>query len=954
VQFARYALDGLASGSIIALMGLGVVVIYRSTRVLTFAQGALASLSAYIFFQMFAVWGWPVGIALVLAIVASAGAGIVSERLAINPLRRSDPMTRTIATLGLVLATQVLMRSIWGGSEQFLPPVVRGSITLGGETIGAQTVLIVVVTFGIAIGVAFWFRRSLTGLALSAMADEPTSARLLGVAPDKVSLLTWALAAALGAMAGILATPLLVLNPWQMTFIMVFSYAAALIGGFVSLPLTVAGGLLIGVVRSTVTGYVTVAGLSETLGYIAVFAVLLVSRGRGRHLVELLREGSDRSPTASIRSWPALLVGRIPSLSLPEWIRRRDAVLSRGDRIVLGASIGTAVMVVPALAGDFWTFVATLGVVYALLGMSLAILTGWSGQLNLHVAALGLGWGAYAAFALSTRGVSPMASVLAAGIVTVPFSILVGAVALRFRGLELAVATLALGLTFERLAFRNLGEWLTQRTEGTTPFQSSFVPMGRPRLGGLTLADDYSFYLFALGVATVLVIVAWNLSRHSTRRALVAIREREVAAEVAGIPTLRYRIFAFSGSIAVAATAGALFASLKLGITPDSFGLDLSFLILAAVVIGGMRSIAGGILGGLLAAFLPELVRFGPLRIFGGERLFLLFAVGLVLTLVFRPQGLIGPPSARRMTTGRAMQSRTALDGAATVVRTDQPPGHRAYRAPLDRHTGPAVIRANDVKVRFGGVQALAGVDLWIPEGEICALIGPNGAGKSTLFNCLSGVVTPDAGRVYLHGDDITDMPPHRRAARGLGRTFQTVEAFGGLTILENLMLGGHLLRRVGAVAEGLGLPVARESERFLAEKARRILRTLDMEHLEDADPYELAFGHLRRLEIGLTLMRDPTMLLLDEPSAGLNPSESSELARLIGRLRDDRGLSVLLVEHDMDVVGEIAEWVYVLDFGEMIATGSPNQIRHDPLVVSRYLGDAVLHSVEEGAHAGR
>jgi branched-subunit amino acid ABC-type transport system permease component len=294
VSVLRYGIDGLASGFVIALMGLGVVVIYRSTRVLTFAQGALASFNAYLFFQLSVLWGWPVALSFLAAVAAGALVGAIAERVAIAPLRSADPITRTVATLGLVLALQVGMRVIWGGSEQFVPPLVSGTIHIGSEAVGAQTLLIVGATAFVTLALALWFRRSLTGLALAATADNETAARLLGVSPDRVSLLSWVLASVLGALAGILLTPLLVLNPWQMTFIMVSGYAAALVGGFVSLPLTVGGGVLIGIVRSAVTSSVNVAGLSETLGFIAVFVVLIATRARSTRLSELV--GGERTP----------------------------------------------------------------------------------------------------------------------------------------------------------------------------------------------------------------------------------------------------------------------------------------------------------------------------------------------------------------------------------------------------------------------------------------------------------------------------------------------------------------------------------------------------------------------------------------------------------------------------------------------------------------------------------
>jgi branched-chain amino acid transport system ATP-binding protein len=244
------------------------------------------------------------------------------------------------------------------------------------------------------------------------------------------------------------------------------------------------------------------------------------------------------------------------------------------------------------------------------------------------------------------------------------------------------------------------------------------------------------------------------------------------------------------------------------------------------------------------------------------------------------------------------------------------------------------------VTVRFGGVQALDGVDVAVPAGGICALIGPNGAGKTTLFNCLSGIVTPDSGRVYLGRDDVTDMAPHRRAALGLGRTFQSVELFDGLSVLENLMVAAHVLHTSGPVAQALLLPSARRAESAAVERATATLSTLGIEHLADATPGELTSADLRRVEMGCVLVRGPKVLLLDEPTAGLDASESAEIAQLVRRVRDERKLTVLLVEHDMAVVGDIADWVFVLDFGRIIASDAPGAIRRNRLVINRYLGE--------------
>jgi branched-chain amino acid transport system permease protein len=592
--------------------------------------------------------------------------------------------------------------------------------------------------------------------------------------------------------------------------------------------------------------------------------------------------------------------------------------------------------VTPAVLSGYWTFVLTLGVIYATLALSLVVLTGWSGQLNLHVAALGFGWGAYAAYTLYRYDVPIGWALLAAGVALVPLALVVGLVAVRFRGLELAIATLAVGLIFERLVFRNLARVLTPTTG--TPFESSFVSVPRPRIGGLHFEGDTSFFYLCLVFAVVVFVVVANVGRGATGRTLHALREREVAAETLGVPVVRHRIGAFATSIIIAGTAGALFASFERGIVPDTFNLDLSFQILAATIIGGIRSPSGAVIGGGMMALLPEVVRFGPLQAFGGERLFFVFGIGMILVLWRLPGGLAGWSARVRV---RGVRHRVAVQTGSFVagIAANGAVTQRRYRSRLDRLVSRPVLNVDDLHVRFGGVVALDGVSVFVPPGEICALIGPNGAGKSTLFNSVSGLVPPASGRVYLDGRDITETPANGRVALGLGRTFQTVEVFRELTVFENVLAAGHLLRSAGPVRDAFRLAGARSSERALAERATSVLAELGLTGVADRLPGDLPLAPLRILEIGMALAAGPRLLLLDEPSAGLDENETAALASLIASLRDEYGFAVLLVEHDMSMVSALAEHVYVLDFGRIIAQGTPDEIRRDPLVLERYLG---------------
>ncbi|GAC1414345.1 MAG: ABC transporter ATP-binding protein [Actinomycetota bacterium] len=261
------------------------------------------------------------------------------------------------------------------------------------------------------------------------------------------------------------------------------------------------------------------------------------------------------------------------------------------------------------------------------------------------------------------------------------------------------------------------------------------------------------------------------------------------------------------------------------------------------------------------------------------------------------------------------------------------------YAHALERFARPTLLRANALRVEFGGIVALDDAEISVSKGEIAALIGPNGAGKSTLFNCLSGLIEPDVGRIYLGGRDITELSAHERASLGVSRTYQTVEVFRAMTVLENLIVAGQPRRSSGAVASTLRLPKARVEEARIVARAHEVAASLGLSHVASRNAGELPLGLLRVLEVGMAIAPRPTLLLLDEPSAGLDAQETRSLAAVIWHAHQTDDLTVLLVEHDMDFVASLAEHVFVLDFGRVIAQGTPQDIARDPLVRERYLG---------------
>lgn len=510
---------------------------------------------------------------------------------------------------------------------------------------------------------------------------------------------------------------------------------------------------------------------------------------------------------------------------------------------------------------------------------SLIVLTGWSGQLNLHVAAIGLGWGAYAAAGLAGNHAPPLAAILLAPLAVAPAALIVGAVAVRFRGLELAIATLAAGLAFEQMVFQTLGKWLGHRASGSA-FESSLISIARPH----GFEGDRAYAVLALVVTAVWFGIAALAGRGNAGRVLRVIRDREVVAEARGVPVYAWRVGAFVLSIAMAGIGGAILAGQTGAVTPDSFGFPFSLALLAVATVCGIRRLERALLGAAILILVQEAGAVRVLAWMTGDRADLVFGVGLIVALAVRTRARRAPV---------ASAARPAVVGAASFAKVM--PIARTARA-------PTVLRVDDVRVSFGAARVLDGVSLRVGEGEICGLIGGNGAGKTTLFNCITGLVIPAGGTVYFRSEDITQMPPHRRAHLGLARTFQGVEVFEGLTVEEGLMVAA-------------GLRAEDRTDAALRARAHAALAEVGAPEIGSMPPASLPFATLRLVEIATALVTDPRLVLLDEPLAGLDAAERALVLSAVVRLRD-QGRSVLMVEHDRASVEAIADRVYELAAG--------------------------------------
>jgi branched-chain amino acid transport system permease protein len=427
----------------------------------------------------------------------------------------------------------------------------------------------------------------------------------------------------------------------------------------------------------------------------------------------------------------------------------------------------------------------------------------------------------------------------------------------------------------------------------------------------------------AIAWAVLAVVAYWFWRSGPTRygRALEAIREDELAAGAMGIDVGRHRLGAFATAGAVAGLYGVLWAYTVRLVGPADFGFTAAIDGLVTAMVGGTTVFVGPVVGSAFLTMVPEIQ-----RALGVEAGWIRpFVAGLLLLVVilFLPGGLAGRIP-RRL---RVPELTDAGGGDEAELRTRE-------HAPR----GDVVARLTGLSKDYGGVHAVRDVDLEIRSGELLGLIGPNGAGKTTLVNMISGLVAPSSGEARVLGVAAGRTPVHRVAAAGVSRTFQHSKLFGRLSALENVLVGGHLVTRPTVLRRLLWLPSARRDERAALAHAARCLDRVGMLDAATTRANALSYGDQRRLEIARALAADPSLLILDEPAAGMNQVEAGELAHLIRSLADD-GLAVLLIEHNVGFVRQVCDRVVVLDFGEIIASGTPSAVAADPRVVEAYLG---------------
>ncbi|WP_329287139.1 ABC transporter permease subunit [Streptomyces sp. NBC_00691] len=848
-------LAGLAVGSAAALTGIGLIVTYRATGVLNLAHGAVAMICAYVLRQLVVVWGWPLPAGALVTLLAVAPG--IGLVLELGVFR---PLARREANPAQSLVASIGVFVLLVGAAVLLwgPGAQDDVPVLLGDDPWAQ--LGAVVALACLVGaVTRWTR---FGRELRAVIDNRPLAVLSGIDADRVAAAGWAFGSFTAGLTGVLLAPYVRLDPYGMPLLVVEVIAVAVIARMRSLPVAVVAALALGVAQAQLTrlhpeGWAgpLVQAVGANLFVVALLVAALVLPGIGG-------KGRDALP-------PPVRPGRVPGAV---WLV--VGVLFLLPLGFAGSDLHTAIQV-PALA---------------VILLSLVVVAGRGGQIALGQAAYA-GLGALFTALLAAGGVPGLLALCLAVPLVGAVGLLTGRPAIRRHGLALALVTLATGLAVSRFVL-------------TQPYATAGLSLGRPA----GFSDDRAFYALELVVLAGCLALVAALRRGRTGRALAALRDHEPGAEAAGVAVAGLKLLAFVLGAALAALGGGLLGMGLRAFDPEAYDPVRGLLWFAAVLVLGADSLLTPLVAAALLTTLDAGAYAGTAAVTLGLLATLTARIPPLTTLLPRRRrpDTAGPtptPTPAPTPTGAAVAAAGATAGTALAAARPRPLAPAPAPTPALTPVVPRLHAHGLTLIRPGGVTALDHVTLDLAPSRITALVGPNGAGKSTLFDCLAGTLRPHEGRITLDGTDITHHSAHARTRLGIARTFQRLAVFPSLTVEENVRLGeerGHVRNDPAAVERSLRLL-------GLAGSVR---------HAPAAD---LPTGTLRRVELARALAGQPHTLLLDEPAAGLDATETAALARILAALAAD-GLTVLVVEHDPDLVADIAHTVHTMEGGRIVS----------------------------------
>ncbi|CAN7194602.1 ATP-binding cassette domain-containing protein [Bradyrhizobium sp. LjRoot220] len=931
-------LDGIANGAIYLLAGLGLVLIFSVTRVVFVPFGDITAFCVLSIaaFELGRVPGtiWLVAILAAIATVVDAAGHYRSgehariprslfmygllplvpcvlawfaashalpqavqiilalalvlpiapllDRIAFRPAADASVLVLLIIALAVHFAVSGLGLMFFGAEGFRIRPLVDGIYSFSGVIVSAQVLLMLVTAALLSLLFFLFFERSMSGRALRATAVNRIGARLVGIRPARTGTIAYFIASLLAGVSAILIGPTTTIYYDSGFMIGLKAFIGAIIGGFTSYPIAALGAVFVGIMESFASFW------GSSYKEVIVFGLLI--------------------PVLLWQSWKS--AGHADEegeeMEMPDAI-----VLSTPLRIGLISATIIALLIAPALLGSFAITLLNYIGISALVALGLVLLTGIGGMTSFGQAAF-VGIAAYAtAWATVTLNLSPWAGLLLALAMTGLAALAIGALTLRLGGHFLSLSTIAWGISIYFLFGNVPGLGQNTGMAGIPPITIASVPL---------ISSQTIFYLIWLMVGLAMLASA-NLLNSREGRAIRSLRGGGVLLASLGVNIFRIRLVTFVIAALLAGLAGWLYAHMNRFISPAPFDVKPGIEYLLMAMAGGAGHIAGAVAGSALITLLKNWLQDVLPLVTKNPAQFEIIAFSILLVLLLQ----------------------NARGGLIAFIAKRLPKGKRPAPATADAmprralpKTDTLILNVENAVRTFGGLTAVNKVSFDLKAGEILGLIGPNGAGKSTMFNLLTGALQANSGRISFLGEDITYRPQMEIARKGIARTFQHVKLRPNMSLIDNVALGAYARTATGFLKSALRLDRA-EERRTLHEAQRQLQRV----GLGDKS-YELAgnlpLGGQRILEVARALAADPVLVVLDEPAAGLRPPEKEALAKVLRQIRDE-GVTILIVEHDMDFVMGLVDRLVVMEFGCKLVEGNPAAVRADPKVQEAYLG---------------
>lgn len=924
-NFVIGAVDGLQ----IALFAIGLVLMYRVTGVINFAHLAIGAFNGVVMAVTGAMYGVPYWLTLFLTLLSGAICGLATEFLLIRRIFKAPRLVLFIATIGIGQLFQLFAVEMprFQVLEDFpVPATGAWDVSADIRLRAADMAVIIVVPVLLA---ALWLilNRTRLGLLLAATTDNADTARLYGMSPKLASTITWTITGFLATVGTVLYIPASntsvdgIVSLGSLSGVLLFQVLAACVfGKFRSYVRVIVASVIIGVVSSVIK-----LNSMNPNGFIAVLllaALLLVLMPKRWGFGALSRVESKWT----LATRPSEVPEHLRSIW---WIRRLPLV---GYTLIFAF-----LAVIPLFTKTSFVSATTQVLAVALMSLSLSLLTGWGGLLSLGQAAfagiggltmVGLMLGHPIPFTDATLNLHWAPAVLIGVLVSVVFSVIVGLPALRVQGLMLTVVTLGFAVT--------TGYWLLQKDffiDGSPATPTIQVPELQPQLNlfGLDMVEKRQFYYVALAVLGLTCVVVAHLRKTGIGRNIIAVRENEDMASSTTVSPTRMKLIAFATAGGISGLGGAVYMTSVSSVQPELvFSAEKSITLMATSVIGGLGTVGGPILGALWTEALP--------RAFNNNDTIdlLTSSIGLLILVMYFPGGFMQ----------LGYQLRDAIVGwagrrypAPERERISAAARSLPHREAIDITPGVPLLVAKDVRVTFGGVNAVGGVSVTVGQNEIVGLIGANGAGKSTFMNAVSGLVKTSGGSIEAFGAEIAHLPTHKRHGRTLGRGYQAARLYPDLTVRETILVALEAQERTPYFPALLNIPPYRGIERRHNVEAAEIIDFLGLGRYADQHASNLSTGTRRIVEFGCLLAMSPKLILLDEPTGGVAQKETEAFGPLIRRISKELGASVMIIEHDMPLVMSVSDRMYCLETGLVIAEGTPAEVRNSSRVIASYLG---------------